>query len=46
VQHPSAPKPAPARAPVAKKPAPVRGNARQMQTALATAVAKEEWEEF
>ena len=24
----------------------VRGTARQMQTALATAVAKEEWEEF
>jgi hypothetical protein len=40
----SAPKSAPA--PVAKKPAPMRGNARQMQTALATAVAKEEWEEF
>jgi methyl-accepting chemotaxis protein len=29
-----------------KKPAPVRGTARQMQTALATAVAQDEWEEF
>jgi methyl-accepting chemotaxis protein len=46
VPAPSAPKPALARAPAAKKPVPVRGNARQMQTALATAVAKEEWEEF
>jgi methyl-accepting chemotaxis protein len=25
---------------------PVRGTARQMQTALATAVAKDQWEEF
>jgi methyl-accepting chemotaxis protein len=30
----------------ARKAAPIRGNARQMQTALATAVAKDEWEEF
>jgi methyl-accepting chemotaxis protein len=30
----------------ARKAAPIRGNARQMQTALATAVAKNEWEEF
>jgi methyl-accepting chemotaxis protein len=30
--------------PVVKKP--IRGNARQMQTALATAVKKDEWEEF
>jgi methyl-accepting chemotaxis protein len=42
-----APKPAPARisAP-ARKPAAIRGNARQMQAALATAVAKDDWEEF
>jgi methyl-accepting chemotaxis protein len=40
-------KPAPVRArtPV-RKPAAIRGNARQMQAALATAVAKDEWEEF
>jgi methyl-accepting chemotaxis protein len=30
----------------ARKPAAVRGTARQMQTALATAVAKDQWEEF
>jgi methyl-accepting chemotaxis protein len=42
----SAPKPVAARPMTVKKAAPVRGNARQMQTALATAVAKEEWEEF
>jgi methyl-accepting chemotaxis protein len=42
----SAPKPVAARPVAVKKSAPVRGNARQMQTALATAVAKEEWEEF
>jgi methyl-accepting chemotaxis protein len=43
----SAPAPKPARpsAPV-RRPAAIRGNARQMQTALATAVAKDEWEEF
>ncbi len=29
-----------------RKPAAVRGTARQMQTALATAVAKDQWEEF
>jgi hypothetical protein len=33
----------PSPAPVRK---PVRGTARQMQTALATAVAKDDWEEF
>jgi methyl-accepting chemotaxis protein len=33
------------RAPV-RKPAPVRGTARQMQTALATAVKQDDWDEF
>jgi methyl-accepting chemotaxis protein len=42
----SAPKPVAARPVTVKKAAPVRGNARQMQAALATAVAKDEWEEF
>jgi hypothetical protein len=41
-EAPAAPvkRPAPARKPVA------RGTARQMQSALATAVARDEWEEF
>jgi methyl-accepting chemotaxis protein len=41
---PAAPAPKRTAAPV-RKPV-VRGNARQMQSALATAVAKDEWEEF
>ncbi len=36
----------PVQRPVFKKQAVVRGNARQMQSALATAVARDEWEEF
>jgi methyl-accepting chemotaxis protein len=47
-------KPAPAAAPQAtkraaspiRKPGPVRGTARQMQSALKTAVARDDWDEF
>jgi methyl-accepting chemotaxis protein len=37
---------APALKPAVRPGKPVRGTARQMQTALATAVARDEWEEF
>jgi methyl-accepting chemotaxis protein len=37
---------APAPKPAVRPAKPVRGTARQMQTALATAVARDEWEEF